>query len=194
MRISRVPYGIPYITEIRRQLQSAVLLARTHTETSRRMATRRQRKGQYQDSNGTYVARQGNDTLVVTDLERKCCMTMQLIEPLHTSQAGVSTSENNLPFCFSGVHDCWETSRDINRHYALSLPMRFGQSLKSVKCITEKQRYTCMLNIVMGLHVPWESLICWSRSFLTLSTSLCAPDHTHKMQHYRACTDLKQAT
>ena len=87
--------------------------------------TRRQRKSQDQDS------RQGNDILVVTDLDKVLCDDAVDRAAPH-SQAGVSTSGKNRPLCFSGVHDCWETSHDTYGHYLLSLlslPSRFGPSL-----------------------------------------------------------------
>ena len=54
------------------------------------------------------VAMQGNDILVVTDLE-KVLYDDAVDRAASHSQAGVSTSGNNRPFFFSGVHDCWET-------------------------------------------------------------------------------------
>ena len=74
------------------------------------------------------VARHGNDILVVTDL-KKVPYDDAVDRAASHNQAGVSSSGNNRPFCFSGVHDCWETSRDTYGHYLLSLPSRFGPSL-----------------------------------------------------------------
>ena len=74
------------------------------------------------------VVRHGNDILVVTDLE-KVLYDDAVDRAASHSQAGVSTSGNNRPFCFSGVDDCWETSCDTYGHYLLSLPSRFGPSL-----------------------------------------------------------------
>ena len=65
------------------------------------------------------VARHGNDILVVTDLE-KVPYDDAVDRAASHSQTGVSTSGNSRPFCFSGVHDCWETSRDTYGHYLLS--------------------------------------------------------------------------
>ena len=61
------------------------------------------------------VARHGNDILVVTDLE-KVLYDDAVDRAASHSQAGVSTSGNNRPFCFSEVHDCWETSRNTYGH------------------------------------------------------------------------------
>ena len=49
------------------------------------------------------VMRQGNNILVVTDLEKVLCDDAVDQAASH-SQAGISTSGNNRPFCFSGVH------------------------------------------------------------------------------------------
>ena len=68
------------------------------------------------------VARHGNDILVVTDLE-KVLYDDAVDRAASHSQAGVSTSGNNRPFCFSGVDDCWETSCDTYGHYLLSLSL-----------------------------------------------------------------------
>ena len=51
---------------------------------------------------------------MVTDLE-KCCMTTQLIQPLHSQARRPlgryhSRKKTNFPFGFSGVDDSWETS------------------------------------------------------------------------------------
>ena len=71
------------------------------------------------------VVRQGNDILVVTDLE-KVLYDDAVDQAASHSQAGVFwTSGNNRPFCFSGVHD-----------YCLSHPdlaCRCSQSMASQK-------------------------------------------------------------
>ena len=98
---------------------------------SRMTTTRRQRKGQYQDSNGSEAGEWHTHVLVVTDLA-KVLYDDAVDRAAPHSQAGVTTSGKNRPLCFSGVHDCWETSRDTYRHYLLSLlslPSRFGPSL-----------------------------------------------------------------
>ena len=90
--------------------------------------TRRQRKASIKTP---MVARQGNDILVVTDLD-KVLYDDAVDRAAPHSQAGVSISGKNRPLCFSGAHDCWETSRDTYGHYLLSLlslPSRFGPSL-----------------------------------------------------------------
>ena len=110
---------------------------------------------------------------------------MQSIEPLHTAKrAGVSTSGNNCPFCFSGVDDCWETSCDTYGHYLLSLSHR---DLARRCRPSQSMKYTSMLKIVTGL--PWEhfqfrfTLLPSFRSLphYALATSLCAPG----MRQYR---------
>ena len=127
------------------------------------------------------VARQGNDILVVTDLD-KVLYDDAVERAAPHSQAGVSTSGKNRPLCFSGVHDCWETSRDTYGHYLLSLP-DLARRCSQCNGITEKQRYTCELKIVTGL--PWESfqfLIFWvvvSRSSLPSARFLIMRSCSH---------------
>ena len=65
------------------------------------------------------VARQENDILVVTDLE-KVLYDDAVNQAASHRQVGISTSGNNRPFCFSGVHDSWETSHNTYGHYLLS--------------------------------------------------------------------------
>ena len=96
------------------------------------------------------VARHGNDILVVTDLE-KVLYDDAVDRAASHSQAGVSTSGNNRPFCFSGVDDCWETSCYTYGHYLLSLSHR---DLARRCRPSQSMKYTCMLKIVTGL--PWE--------------------------------------
>ena len=50
------------------------------------------------------IARQGNDILVVTDLD-KVLYDDAVNRGAPHSQAGVSTSGKNRPLCF--FHDCW---------------------------------------------------------------------------------------
>ena len=74
------------------------------------------------------VARQGNDILVVTDLDK--VLYDDAVD--RAAPHSVSISGMNRPLCFSGVHDCWETSRDTitDTIFSLfSLPSRFGPSL-----------------------------------------------------------------
>ena len=101
------------------------------------------------------VARHGNDILVVTDLEKVSYDDAVDRADSH-SQAGVSTSGNNRPFCFSGVHDWWETSpqhlRTLSSHSPIEIwPVAVGLASSQ----SEIQQYTCMLKIVTGL--PWEN-------------------------------------
>ena len=57
--------------------------------------------------------------LVVTDL-KKVLYDDAVNQAASHSQVAISTSGNNRPFCFSGVHDSWETSRNTYGHYLLS--------------------------------------------------------------------------
>ena len=77
----------------------------------------------------------------MTDLEKALYGE---VEPLH-SQVGVSTSEKNVPFGFSGVDDCWETYPAVLADSLLVI-IGFGALLYLVNVIKEKQRYTCVLN------------------------------------------------
>jgi len=56
-----------------------------------------------------FVVEQRKD--VMTDLE-KCCMTTELIQPLHSqvrTPLGRFHCRKKFPFSFSVVDDCWET-------------------------------------------------------------------------------------
>ena len=88
------------------------------------------------------VARHGNDILVVTDL-KKVLYDDAFDRAASHSQVGVSTNGNNRPFCFSGVHDCWEHPATLTdtifslSHRDLARRCRPSQSMKN------NNSYTC---------------------------------------------------
>ena len=100
------------------------------------------------------VARQGNDILVVTDLD-KVLYDDAVDRAAPHSQAGVSTSGKNRPceFMTAGKHPATLTDTIFS---LFSLSHRdLARRCSQCNGITEKQRYTCELKIVTGL--PWES-------------------------------------
>ena len=100
------------------------------------------------------VARQGNDILVVTDLE-KVLYDDAVDRAASHSQAGVSTSGNDRPFCFSGVHDCWETSRNTYGHLSYLSPIEILPVAVVSQWHHRKTTIHVHAKIVMGL--PWVS-------------------------------------
>ena len=120
------------------------------------------------------VAWQGNDILVVTDLE-KVLYDDTVDQATSHSQTGISTSGNNCPFCFTGVHYSWETSPQ--HLWTLSSLSPISPVTVVSQCITEKQRYSCMLKIVTEL--PWVSFSIFSllRGCFTLLPFFCSLPH-----------------
>ena len=88
------------------------------------------------------VARQGNDILVVTDLE-KVLFEDAVNGAASHSEASVSTGRNNHPFCFTTAWKHPATLTDT----IFSLPSSFGLSLKSLNGVTEN---ICTLKIITG--------------------------------------------
>ena len=101
LNFKNVPTAVPLLF-----LACTRMCINTCTETSQRM---RKKKA---STRTPFVVKQRKDTM--TDLE-KCCMTTQLIQPLHSQARRPlgryhSRKKTNFPFGFSGVDDSWETS------------------------------------------------------------------------------------
>ena len=86
------------------------------------------------------VARHGNDILVVTDLEKVLYDDAVDRADSH-SQAGVSTSGNNRPFCFSGVQETSRDTRDYGGNIFIFCVVVSRSSLPSAYYLIMRSRY-----------------------------------------------------